>query len=62
MINQIEIIIRLNNFMIMIIINEIRMFLSKYIILKIIVTEIIQIVQFFIVFKKIFYFMILKRS
>ena len=60
--NQIEVIVRSDNFMIMIIANEARMFLSEYIILKIIVTKIIRIVQFFIVFKKISYFMILKRS
>ena len=62
MTNQIEIIIRLNNFMIMIIANKTRILLSKYIILEIIMIEMIRIVQFFVVFEKISYFMILKRS
>ena len=37
--NQIEVIVRSDNFMTMIIVNEARMFLSEYIILKIIVTK-----------------------
>ena len=37
------------------------MFLLKYIILEITVIEMIQIIQFFVIFEKISYFMILKR-
>ena len=59
---QIEIIVRANRFMIMIIINEIQISLFDYTIMKFTVTEISRIVQFFVVLKKILYFFIFKRS
>ena len=48
--------------MIMIIINETRVSLFDYTIMKFIVTKISRIVQFFVVSKKISYFLIFKRS
>ena len=59
---QIEIIVRANHFIIMIIVNETRISLFNYTIMKLTVTEVSRIVQFFVVSKKISYFFIFERS
>ena len=58
---QIEIIVRADHFKIMIIINETRISLFDYTIMKLTVTEVSRIIQFFIVSEKILYFFILER-
>ena len=58
---QIDCLVRENKTMTMIIANDVKVSLSKYTIIKIIVTRVTRVMQFFVISRKTFYSIILKR-